>query len=94
MPCPWIVLNLDSSHEGVTDTHPSVPGCRREVRSLPSGLLFVPLGQLPEEAAESDVGGLGRGRLLLGLQEEIVTQFCYTILLERVRFSYQFIPML
>ena len=51
-------------------THPSVTGCRGEVRSLPGGLLLVPLGQLPEEAAEPCVGGLGRGRLFLGLKEK------------------------
>ena len=41
-------------------THPSMPGRRGEVGSLPGGLLLVPLGQLPEEAAEPGVGGLGR----------------------------------
>ena len=51
-----------------------MPGCRGEVGSLPRSLFLVPLGQLPEETAEAGVGGLGRGRLLLGLEREYVRQ--------------------
>ena len=62
----------------MASTHPSVPGCRGEVRCLPGGPLLVPLGQLPEETAEPGVGRLGRGILLLVLEGANVTQLGHT----------------